>query len=289
MLKKYLNLIRFKSQTGTLLLFFPCAFGLLFGGLHNHDLPSMLIFLKFFFGAFFARSAGCIINDIWDRKFDGNVKRTSKRPMATGEIKIKNALILFIIFLTFALLIILTINTLVAIICVVAFLLSIIYPLLKRFTYYPQVLLGFLFNIGIIAGFFSVSQNINYSIILPYLGFILWTIIYDTIYAMQDIKDDLLIGVKSTAIKFGNSYKFILHILNIFYFILLMCFWLLNNLHFPFFVLVSFLVLAVLIKKSNQDNFAKMFKLNLISCLILCIGLFLNYAACIQKALYITS
>lgn len=275
-MNKYLRLIRFQAPIGTFLIYTPCIFGLLFGLLKTGRIIQISEFLKFFFGAFCARSAGCILNDIFDRKLDAYVTRTKSRPLVTGEISVKKAILIFILFSIGAFSVLRTLSVKSGLVCVVAALFVIIYPFCKRFTNFPQVLLGFLFNSGMLAGFLNISTSFDYTLLFPYLAFIFWTIIYDTIYAMQDINDDKMIGIKSTAIKFGSKYKLILHLLNTFYLLLLLTFWHVNALKNPLLVFIAFIINASVIKKSGEANFSKMFKLSLFSSIILCLGLFIN-------------
>lgn len=150
------------------------------------------------------RSAGCIINDFFDQKFDALVARTKTRPLATQEISTRNALILLGILLLIGLAILLSFNLKTIVSGLVALALVITYPLMKRFTYYPQIFLGLTFNFGILMSSLALMNTINFSTVFLYLAAIIWTIIYDTVYAFQDIEDDLRFGIKSTAIKFKN-------------------------------------------------------------------------------------
>lgn len=222
------------------------------------------------------RSAGGVINDILDRKFDSKVERTKDRPIASGQIAVSKSIILLLILLILSFGLLLTMPIKTILICSFSLIFVFIYPLLKRFTYFPQVLLGFIFNIGLIAGFYAVSESINYSLFVLYIALILWTIIYDTLYAMQDIKDDVLIGVKSTAIKFGQNYKMILFILGVIYLLLLLLFWHINALNFIIIPYISCAILFVIIEKADIPNFGRMFKFSIIPCIIICIGIIIN-------------
>lgn len=279
-MNKYIRLIRPKHQIGTMLLFVPCVLGVLIGGLREPDF-SLQVFsilsVKFLLGAFLTRSAGCVINDILDRKFDIKVERTKTRPIASGEISVKNAFIFMFLLLFLAFLILLTLPVKVIAICAFALVFVFTYPLFKRFTYFPQVFLGITFNIGLIAGFFAVSDQAQLSLPLLYIALILWTVIYDTLYAMQDVKDDIMIGVKSTALLFGGNYKIILQILNVFYLILILAFWQIYGLKFVIVPVLSFAVMAFLVQNSREGNFSISFKSSILACIILCFGVFLNY------------
>ena len=151
------------------------------------------------------RSAGCIVNDITDKKFDKKVERTKNRPIASEKISITLGLIYTLILCFCALLVLINFNKLTIILALVSMPLAFTYPLMKRFTYWPQLFLGITFNYGVILGWTSISENISLAPIILYFGAIFWTLGYDTIYGFQDIKDDEIIGVKSTSIKFKNN------------------------------------------------------------------------------------
>tara|TARA_B100000965_G_scaffold311751_1_gene271386 strand:- start:3274 stop:4059 length:786 start_codon:yes stop_codon:yes gene_type:complete len=170
------------------------------------------LFYSFLFlsGSILMRSAGCIVNDIFDRNFDKKVERTKNRPIASGKVSIQLALIYVIVLCSLAFIVLLNFNFLTIILALVSMPLAFSYPLMKRYTYWPQLFLGITFNYGLILGWTSVSENISILPILFYLGAIFWTLGYDTIYGFQDIKDDEIIGVKSTSIKFKNNPKKIL-------------------------------------------------------------------------------
>jgi 4-hydroxybenzoate polyprenyltransferase len=149
-----------------------------------------------------------------------------------------------------------------------------IYPLFKRITYYPQVVLGFAFNIGVLMGFYAVSPGGGLPLLLIYGALIIWTVCYDTIYAMQDIKDDIKLGLKSTAVKFNEKYKIVLCALSLIFFVLLIAFWRVFHLGYGFLICssLSFFVLNFLIIRSDTENFNRTFKLNSIIGLLLCLG-----------------
>ena len=153
------------------------------------------------------RGAGCIINDVFDNKLDRKVERTKNRPIAANKISIHGAIVLFIFFSLIGLCILLSLNSISILIGVISFGLLIFYPLSKRFTHWPQLILGITFNTGILIGYSSITGQINQAIFYLYIAGIMWTLGYDTIYAHQDKKDDLIVGVKSTAILFGENTK----------------------------------------------------------------------------------
>lgn len=199
----YLKLMRLHQPVGIFLLMWPCWIAVAFS---THGRPDINILLLFALGSVVMRSAGCIVNDLADVKFDRQVERTRTRPLASGEISKKRAMILLLVLLITAFIILLQFNPLTVIVGMVSLFPVFIYPFMKRFTYWPQAFLGLTFNWGVLLGFTS-SSNLNAQAIVLYIGFICWTLAYDTIYALQDIKDDLKIGVKSTAILFGQKVK----------------------------------------------------------------------------------
>lgn len=206
---KYLRLIRFYSPTGTILLLLPCFWSLVLADAAWH------FYVLFVIGAFLMRSAGCIINDMVDIEIDAKVERTRFRPLASGEISLVNAWISLVLLLVLSLLILVQMNHISIIMGVFSLGLVAIYPLMKRITYFPQIFLGVAFNFGVIIAWVAAKPEFSITPILLYLSAILWTVSYDTIYAHQDKNDDILIGVKSTAIKFGNQSKKIITILDL--------------------------------------------------------------------------
>jgi len=151
------------------------------------------------------RSAGCIVNDILDKEFDKKVSRTKDRPIASGKISVKLGITYALILCFCALLILLNFNTITIMLAIGSMPLAFTYPLMKRFTYWPQFFLGITFNYGLLLGWTSINENLNILPILFYIGAIFWTLGYDTIYGFQDIKDDEIIGLKSTSIKFKKK------------------------------------------------------------------------------------
>ena len=204
----FIELIRLKKPIGFMLLFWPCAWGLTLAYDFSSNLNNYFFFLTLFFlGSFLMRSAGCIVNDISDKKFDQKVERTKNRPIASNKVSIKLAVFYTIILCAIAFLILINFNKLTIILALGSMPLAFTYPLMKRFTYWPQLFLGITFNYGLILGWTSVESQINIVPVVFYLGAIFWTLGYDTIYGFQDIKDDEIIGVKSTSIKFKNKPK----------------------------------------------------------------------------------
>ena len=207
-LKLFIELTRLKKPIGFMLLFWPCAWGLTLAYDFSSNLNNYFFYLiLFFLGSVLMRSAGCIVNDIMDKEFDAKVFRTKDRPIASGKISIKLGIFYSIALCLLALLILINFNYFTIILALGSMPLAFSYPLMKRLTYWPQLFLGITFNYGIILGWTSISEEINLIIILFYIGAIFWTLGYDTIYGYQDIKDDEIIGLKSTSIKFKNSAK----------------------------------------------------------------------------------
>jgi len=203
------------------------------------------------------RSAGCIVNDISDKKFDKKVFRTKNRPIASGKISIKLALVYVTILCLLALLVLLNFNTLTIIVALGSMPLAFTYPLMKRYTYWPQLFLGITFNYGLILGWISIKGQLDIIPIILYLGAIFWTLGYDTIYGYQDIKDDEIIGLKSTSIKFKkNPHKFLVICYSMFIICILITGILMkfDNLFFIFLVIPFLHLVVYQIKKFQMNN-----------------------------------
>ena len=209
MQNKYLRLMRVHQPVGIFLLLWPGLIGL---GLASRGYPDLKMIIVFIIGSILMRSAGCIVNDLADRKFDKEVERTKNRPLVSGEINSNEALKLLGILLVLSGGLLFFLNKLAILISLSSLLLVVIYPYCKRFTFWPQLVLGFTFNIGALIAWAQVQNTINSPAIALYSGLIFWTLGYDTIYAHQDREDDLKIGVKSTAILFGNKTRKYLHL-----------------------------------------------------------------------------
>tara|TARA_Y100000816_G_scaffold286657_1_gene268146 strand:- start:258 stop:1127 length:870 start_codon:yes stop_codon:yes gene_type:complete len=206
--KLFVDLIRIKKPIGIMLLFWPCLWGLTLGNNFTiNNLKYEIYLIYFLLGSFLMRSAGCIVNDILDRKYDKLVKRTKFRPIASGKISVRLGLFYATILCLLAFLILIQFNYFVILLGIASMPFAFSYPLMKRFTYWPQLFLGFTFNYGLIMGWFSINLEFSYIPIFFYIGAIFWTLAYDTIYGFQDIKDDEIIGVKSTSIKFKKNPK----------------------------------------------------------------------------------
>ena len=210
-LKLFIDLTRLKKPIGFMLLFWPCAWGLTLAYDFSTSLYIYFFYLTLFFlGSVLMRSAGCIVNDILDKEFDKKVERTKNRPITSNKISIGLGIFYSATLCFLALLVLLNFNKITIILALGSMPLAFTYPLMKRFTYWPQLFLGITFNYGLILGWTAIYGEINLLPILFYFGAIFWTLGYDTIYGYQDIKDDEIIGLKSTSIKFkGKEKKFL--------------------------------------------------------------------------------
>lgn len=271
-LSNYIKLTRLNQPTGIWLLFLPCLFGisLALRKLPDANLLEILrVIFLFFLGSVVMRSAGCVINDLLDQKFDEKVNRTKSRPLAAKEVSRFEAFILLALLLILGLVILLQFNLPTILSGFIALALVVTYPLMKRITYYPQVFLGLTFNFGIIMSSLALLGNIGISTIILYLAAIIWTVIYDTAYAYQDIEDDLKIGVKSTAIKFRKNPQKILTALNLAMFTMLMILGWKENFGINFFlaILLADLFLNKKIKTcifTDSNDCLKVFKANIL-------------------------
>jgi 4-hydroxybenzoate polyprenyltransferase len=191
------ELLRLDKPVGYLLVFFPALFGLFLA----YEEPIDLYYIPVLFvGSVLARSSGCVINDFFDRDFDRQVLRTKNRPLANNTISTELALIILGLLLLLTMWILLYFTIIPIIIGIIAFCMIVIYPLMKRFTYFPQVFLGLTFNLGCLISYAEIKDDISVGALLMYIACGFWTFGYDSIYAFMDIKDDKSIGVKSSAI-----------------------------------------------------------------------------------------
>ena len=204
-LRPYISLARIDRPIGTWLLVFPCWWSLAMAAANDGLLPPLLPALLFALGALVMRGAGCTYNDIVDRDFDARVARTATRPLPSGQVSPKQAWIFLALQLLIGLVILLQFNGFTIAVGAASLLLVAAYPFMKRITYWPQAWLGLTFNWGALVGWAALQGDLGWPPLLLYLGGIAWTLGYDTIYAHQDKEDDALIGVKSTALKFGSQ------------------------------------------------------------------------------------
>jgi len=204
--KIFIELTRLNKPIGFMLLFWPCVWGLTISYDFSLSLNTYFIYAFLFFsGSVLMRSAGCIVNDISDRKIDKLVERTKNRPIASEKISVFNAAIYAAILCLIAFLVLINFNKFTIYMALISMPLAFTYPLMKRFTYWPQLFLGITFNYGLVLAWISIQNEVSIVPIIFYLGATFWTLGYDTIYGYQDIKDDEIIGLKSTSIKFKNN------------------------------------------------------------------------------------
>ncbi|XP_078062303.1 4-hydroxybenzoate polyprenyltransferase, mitochondrial [Mustelus asterias] len=203
----YLKLMRLDKPIGTWLLYLPCTWSISLAA-EPGCLPDLSMLALFGTGAILMRGAGCTINDMWDKDIDRKVARTEIRPIAAGDVSRFQALVFLGGQLSLALAVLLCLNYYSIVLGAASLGLVVTYPLMKRLTYWPQLILGLTFNWGALLGWSAVKNSCDWSICLPlYISGVMWTLIYDTIYAHQDKADDVLIGVKSTALKFQEQTK----------------------------------------------------------------------------------
>ena len=279
-LKLFIDLTRLQKPIGFMLLFWPCAWGLTLAYDFSLSLYNYFFYLiLFFLGSVLMRSAGCIVNDILDREFDAKVYRTKNRPIASGKVSIKLGIFYSIILCFLAFLVLLNFNFFTIILALGSMPLAFTYPLMKRFTYWPQLFLGITFNYGLILGWTSVKGQIDIVPIIFYLGAIFWTLGYDTIYGYQDIKDDEIIGLKSTSIKFKGKAKKFLLICYSFLFILFIIGGKFMQFNYSYYILMVipffhlFLYQIKIFDLSNPSSCLKAFKSNNFFGLIILINL----------------
>jgi len=246
-LNLFIELTRLKKPIGFMLLFWPCIWGLTIVYDFNSNLFNYFFFASLFLaGSILMRSAGCIVNDIVDKNFDAKVERTKNRPIASGKISLKLAIFYSCVLCLLAFIILINFNYFTIWMALISMPLAFTYPLMKRITYWPQLFLGITFNYGLILAWISISNQISIIIIIFYLGAIFWTLGYDTIYGFQDIKDDEIIGVKSTSIKFKNDPKKFLLICYTIFIISLLFVGILMNFKIYFFVTLILPILQMI-------------------------------------------
>jgi len=203
--RPYLRLARVDRPIGTWLLLIPCWWGY---AMASPGLPDWWIMGLFALGALAMRGAGCTINDLTDRDFDRMVARTATRPLASGEISVVGGFVFLAFLSAIGLAVLWQFNTFTIQLGVASLALVVVYPFAKRFTYWPQLFLGFTFNWGALMGWSAATGGLAAPALWLYAAGIFWTLGYDTIYAHQDKADDLLVGVKSTALKFGDRTRY---------------------------------------------------------------------------------
>tara|TARA_B100000767_G_scaffold137102_1_gene129803 strand:- start:925 stop:1794 length:870 start_codon:yes stop_codon:yes gene_type:complete len=261
----FIELTRLKKPIGYMLLFWPCSWGLTIAYDFSGEKITYIIYLILFFtGAVLMRSAGCVVNDIVDRKYDKKVLRTKNRPIASGKVSVLLGAFYSITLCLIALIVLIQFNYYTIILALGSMPLAFSYPLMKRYTYWPQLFLGITFNYGLILGWISVTNEISFIPILLYLGAIFWTIGYDTIYGFQDIYDDQIIGLKSTSIKFKKKpVKFLSACYSIFILNLLLVGYLaeLNYIFYFFCSIILIQMIGYQIKRVNINMPSKCFEI----------------------------
>ena len=257
-IKLFIELTRLNRPIGYMLLFWPCLWGLTVAYDFNSELEKFYFYsLLFLLGSILMRSAGCIVNDIADKNFDKKVERTKNRPIASEKVSVNRAIIYSFILCGLAFLVLINFNKFTILMALLSMPLAFTYPLMKRFTYWPQLFLGITFNYGLVLAWISINNSINLVPIIFYFGAIFWTLGYDTIYGYQDIKDDEIIGVKSTSIKFKNNPKIFISLCYSFFFISLIILGILMNykiLYFISLIITFFHLMIYQIKNLNVGD-----------------------------------
>ena len=267
-LKIFIDLTRLNKPIGFMLLFWPCSWGLAYAYFSDQNLYVLLqyIFL-FFLGSVLMRSAGCIFNDIVDKDYDKRVKRTKQRPIASGKISVNQSIFYVLLLCLIAFLILIQFNLKTIYLGLGSMLLAFSYPFMKRITYWPQLFLGLTFNWGMIMGYTAILDQISFEIVLLYLSAIFWTLGYDTIYGVQDIADDEIIGIKSTAIKFKENIKLFVGACYLITFLLIVYVFKTNiGINLSTFLILMFSISLIyqikIFSENNPMNCLKAFKVN---------------------------
>ena len=259
----YFKLARLDKPIGTYLLLWPSLMGLMLGGISS-NIYAVKNFFIVLIGAILVRSCGCVINDISDHKFDKLVSRTKDRPIASGQISLREAWLFFFILALSSLCLLLFVPITTIYISMIIAVFILLYPLTKRFLKAPQFFLGITFGSGTLISYSLVSTNLSLSILLLFIGTVLWIISFDTIYALEDIEDDKLIGINSTPILWDDKAIIISKILHLlFYFSLLLIFYI-NQFSLLFLVILLLLFCIYFYQNSlvNKGEYLKAFKVN---------------------------
>ena len=282
-LQIFLDLTRLKRPIGYMLLFWPCAWGLT-AGFNFLDSKNIFFFyiILFLLGSILMRSAGCIVNDIIDRNYDKNVQRTKNRPLASGKVSVKTALMYATALCLLAFFVLINFNLFTIFLAFISMPLAFTYPLMKRYTYWPQLFLGITFNYGLILGWVSVNNSIDLAPMILYIGAIFWTLGYDTIYGFQDINDDEIIGLKSTSIKFKKNPIIFLNLCYLIFFLSLIFTGFImefNKFYFIFLIIIFIHLFYIQLKKINfksSENCFNIFKSNNLLGFLVFFNLFLG-------------
>ncbi len=278
-IKPYLLLMRMDRPIGTLLLLWPTWWAL-WAASDGH--PDFSVWLIFTLGVFIMRAAGCVVNDISDRKYDGQVNRTQNRPLAKNMLPVKHAWYLFFGLMCFAAVLLLFLQALTIYLALAAAFFAVTYPLMKRITYLPQVYLGLAFSFSIPMAYAEVTGSVPQIAWLLFVANILWTTAYDTIYAMVDRKDDLKIGIKSTAILFGDLDKVIIGIIQLMTVLALFLFGKQGEFTAPYYLAIIIVVWLfayqqLLIHSRKEDKCFKAFLHNNWVGMVIFIGIFTHF------------
>ena len=279
-LKIFIDLTRLNKPIGFMLLFWPCSWGLIYAYNFNQNINLLIHYLiLFFLGSVFMRSAGCIFNDIVDKDFDKKVERTKQRPITSGKVSVKLALLYTVILCSAAFFILIQFNIITIFLGMFSMILAFSYPFMKRITYWPQLFLGLTFNWGIIMAWTAMNLDISFEIILLYVAAIFWTLGYDTVYGAQDMSDDEIIGLKSTSIKFKKNLKMFITICYLISSaIIIFLYWEkidfnLTTMFLTLFILSLFYQILKF-KAENAKTCLEAFKLNNVSGLLLSLSIF---------------
>ena len=282
-IKLFIELVRLKKPIGFMLLFWPCVWGLTLAYNFNGEKVTYFLYAGLFLvGAILMRSAGCIVNDIADRKFDIKVSRTKDRPIASGKISTNRGYVYSIILCLIAFIVLIQFNYLTIFLAFISMPLAFTYPLMKRYTYWPQLFLGITFNYGIILGWTSISNDLSITAFILYIGAIFWTLAYDTIYGFQDLNDDEIIGLKSTSIKFKSNPNLFLSFC---YFIFLICLVIVGlkmNFDKIYYIFIIFVIIHLFyyqlyrLNIKNIESCLQIFKSNNILGLLVLIAIYLG-------------
>jgi 4-hydroxybenzoate polyprenyltransferase len=281
-LKIFIQLTRLNKPIGFMLLFWPCSWGLAYAYYFDQNLSIFLYYIfLFFLGSVLMRSAGCIFNDIVDKDFDKLVERTKERPIASGKISAKKSLFYVLLLCGVSFLILIQFNYKTILLGLGSMFLAFSYPFMKRITYWPQLFLGLTFNWGVIMGCTAILDQISIGIVLLYIAAIFWTLGYDTIYGLQDIEDDEIIGIKSTSIKFKGNIKLFVSTCYLITFLFII-FFLKDNIGLNLSTLSTFMFTLTLLyqikifDKNNSINCHKAFKINNLSGFFIFLSILLN-------------
>ena len=259
----YLRLARLDKPVGIYLLLWPSLMGLMLGVL-NEGYIGFKNYLIVLTGAILVRSCGCVVNDISDHKFDKLVSRTKERPLATGEINLRQAWIFFFIMASACISLLMFVPKITFNISMVIAVFILIYPLTKRFLKAPQFFLGITFGSGTLISYSLASANFSISIMILFLGTVLWIISFDTIYALEDIDDDRIIGINSTPILWGDKVILISKILHLLFYVSLLLIFYVNQFSLLFLATLFILLCTFLYQYNlvNEEKYLKAFKIN---------------------------